>query len=42
MSPEEGEGREETNSNANACTKELYNLHIYLYTVYKSLSSPSP
>lgn len=45
MSPEEVEGREGTNSDVNACTKDLYNLHIYLYTVYKSLSSwshPSP
>lgn len=36
VSPEEVEGG--TNSDVDACTKDLYNLHIYLYTVYKSLS----
>lgn len=33
--------REEQNSDSNPCTRQLYNLHIYLYTVYKILLSPS-
>lgn len=29
--------REEQNSDSNPCTRQLYNLHTYLYTVYKIL-----
>lgn len=32
--------RKEQNSDSNPCTRQLYNLHIYLYTVYKILWVP--